>query len=279
LDSFKDIRNRFEKLAELPEESVDLIGGALLIARTGYPQVDEASYRQYLEALADRFKSTLDRDDQPLEMIRKLNRIIFDEEGFRGNRHDYFDPDNSFLNRVIDRKLGIPITLSLLYIVVGRSAGINLHGIALPGHFIAALFQPSGTILLDPFNKANILSEKECQTIAASRFDPTNKAPLADLTPAKPKGILVRMLRNLKAIYLHSNNDLKTFEMLHWILMLKPDAARERLERGLRYEAMGNSERAIIDFKQYLKLSPESENALEITSKIEQLKKQTSWMH
>jgi regulator of sirC expression with transglutaminase-like and TPR domain len=275
-DSFKDIRNRFERLAELPEESVDLVSGALLIARTSYPHVDETFYRQYLEGLVERFKSRLDQDDRPTAMLDKLNCIIFDEEGFRGNRRDYFDPDNSFLNRVIDRKLGIPITLSLLYIGVGQSAGMNLQGIALPGHFIAALLQPSQRILLDPFNKANILTEKECRKIAATQSDPLR---MTDLTPAKPKAILIRMLRNLKAIYFHSGNDLKTFEMLHWILILNPDAAKERLERGLRYEAMGHSDRAVNDFEAYLKLSPESENTLEIKSKIGQLRKQTSWIH
>jgi regulator of sirC expression with transglutaminase-like and TPR domain len=279
LDNFKDIRDRFEKLAKLPEDSVDLTSGALLIARTSYPQVDETTYRQYLEALAERLKSRLSRDDQPIAMLDKLNRVIFSEEGFRGNQGDYFDPDNSFLNRVIDRKLGIPITLSLLYIIVGRAAGMNLHGIALPGHFMAALFQPSETILLDPFNKAKILSDKEYQTIANSSSEHPDKVNRYDLTPAKPKDILVRMLRNLKAIYFHSNNDLKTFEMLHWILILKPNAAKERLERGLRYEAMGNGDRAINDFEQYLKLTPNLENTLEIETKIEQLKKQTTWIH
>jgi regulator of sirC expression with transglutaminase-like and TPR domain len=279
LDNFKEIRDRFERLAALPDESVDLVSGALLIARTRYPHVDEGYYRQYVEALADRFTSMLDRDDQPMEMIDKLNLIVFDEEGFRGNRHDYFDPENSCLNRVIDRKLGIPITLSLLYIAVGRLAGLNLHGIALPGHFIAALFHPSERILLDPFNKAKILSENDCQAIAGTRLDQHDPMHMLPLTPAHPKEILVRMLRNLKAIYSHSSNDLKTFEMLHWLLVLKPEAAKERLERGLRYEAMGNSDRAIEDLEQYLRLSPASENSLEIKSKIEQLKGQTTWIH
>jgi regulator of sirC expression with transglutaminase-like and TPR domain len=279
LDFFKDIGNQFEKLSEVPDESVDMVNGALLIARTTYRDLDEAFYRQYLAGLADRYRSSLNRIDPPMEMIAKLNRIIFEEEGFRGNSRDYFNPDNSFLNRVIDRRLGIPITLSLIYIEVGRSAGLDFQGIALPGHFIAALFYKSDRILLDPFNKAKILSEKDCQRIVGPRLDHNNFDALLTLTLAKPKEILIRMLRNLKAIYLHSNNELKTFEMLHWILSLKPDAVKERLERGLRYEAMGNSGRAIEDFQRYLELSPGMEDDYEIQSKIENLKKQNTWMH
>lgn len=279
MDNFKDIRNEFYRLARLSDESIDLRRGALLIARTNYPHLEEAVYHRYLADLADRFQSSLDKSDPPMEMIDKLNRIIFKEEGFRGNRQNYFDPDNGFLNRVIDRKLGIPITLSLIYMEVGRSAGLDLYGIALPGHFIVALFLESGRILLDPFNQAKVLSEKECQTIASNRLNLKDNSNMLDMTPATPREILIRMLRNLKAIYFHGNNDLKTFEMLHWILILKPDAVKERLERGLRYEAMGNNDRAITDLERYLELSSQVENTNEIESKIERLKKQTTWIH
>jgi regulator of sirC expression with transglutaminase-like and TPR domain len=279
LDIFKNIRDELLRIAKLPDESIDLIGAAMVIARTSYPHLDEAFYRQYLETLAKRVNASLNRSDQPMEMINKLNRILFDEEGFQGDQHSYFGPDNSFLNRVIDRKLGIPITLSLIYIEVGRLAGLNLAGIALPGHFIAALFSQSDRILLDPFNKAKVLSEKECQILVGRRLSQKDNVNVLHLTPAKPKEILIRMLRNLKAIYLHSNNDLKTFEMLNWILILNPDAAEERLERGLRYEALGNNDRAVKDFERYLELSIQSENTGEIQSKIERLKKQTTWIH
>jgi regulator of sirC expression with transglutaminase-like and TPR domain len=278
LDIYKDIRNDFYRLSELPDESINLIGEALMIARTRYPDLDAAFYHQYLEALANRFASSLNQADPQMEKIEKLNRILYSEENFRGNQYHYFDPDNSFINRVIDRKLGIPITLSLIYIEIGRLAGLNFYAIALPGHFIAALADGSDRILLDPFNKARILSEKDCQAIVGTRSNQQESVNLPNLTPAKPKEILTRMLRNLKAIYHHSNNELKTFEMLNWILILNPDAVKERLERGLRYEAMGNNDRALKDFERYLELSPEIEHA-EIKSKIEQLKKQTSWIH
>ena len=279
MDIFKDIRDELLRIAKLPDESIDLFSAAMVIARTGYPHLDEAFYRQYLKTLANRFKSSLKRSDQPMEMINKLNQVVFNEEGFQGNQHSYFDPDNSFLNRVIDRKLGIPITLSLIYIEVGRLAGLNLAGVALPRHFIAALFSQSDRIFLDPFNKAKVLSEKECQIIASSGLSQKDNVNVLRLTPAKPKEILIRMLRNLKAIYVHSNNDLKTFEMLNWILILNPDAAKERLERGLRYETMGNNDRAVVDFERYLELSFNSENTSEIKSKIERLKQQTTWIH
>ena len=279
LDSLESIRNKFFTLAELPDEEIDLIGAALLIARTTYPRLDETVYRQYLKDLTGRLQSQLNKADRPVVMIEKLNRILFEEEGFQGNRHNYFDPDNSFINRVMDRKLGIPITLSLIYTQVGRGAGINLFGLPLPGHFITVLFYESGRIFIDPFNRGKILSEEECRIMVRGRLGDKEAFDTHRLPPARPKEILIRMLRNLKAIYLHANNDMKAFEMLHWILNLDPDAADELRERGMMYEALGNTDRAVKDFERYLELSPGVETERVIGSKIQRLKKQTTWIH
>lgn len=279
MDILEAIRNQFFAITELPEEEIDLIDAALLIARTTYPRLDKKVYQQYLNDLTDRLRSRLDKADRPVAMIEKLNRILFEEEQFQGNRRNYFDPDNSFINRVIDRKLGIPITLSLLYTRVGREAGLNLCEIPLPGHFIAAVSYESGRIFIDPFNRGEILSEEECQIMVRDRLGDKEAFDTRRLLPARPKEILIRMLRNLKAIYSHTNNDMKAFEMLHWILNLDPDAANELRLRGMMYEALGNTDRAVKDFERYLELSPAVENNRMIRSKIEKLKKRTTWIH
>jgi len=279
LDTLETIRKKFSSLAELPDEEIDLIGAVLLIARTTYPRLDETVYRRYLSELTGRLRSRLNEADRPVAMIEKLNRILFVEEGFHGNRHNYFDPDNSFINRVVDRKLGIPITLSFIYTQVGRGAGLNLFGLPLPGHFITVLFYESGRLFIDPFNQGDILSEEECRIMVKGRLGEKKAFDTRWLIPAKPEEILIRMLRNLKAIYLDVGNDMKAFEMLHWILALDPDAADALQERGLLYEALGNNDRAIKDFERYLKLSPGVETESVIESKIEKLKKQTTWLH
>ena len=279
LDMLEAIRNKFFTFAELPDEEIDLIGAALLIARTTYPRLDETVYLQYLSELTERLQSQLNKADRPVAMIEKLNRILFEEEGFHGNRHNYFDPDNSFINRVMDRKLGIPITLSLIYTEVGQGAGLNLYGIPLPGHFITALFYESGRLFIDPFNQGDILSEEECRIMVRGRLGDKEAFDTRRLTPARPKEILIRMLRNLKAIYLHANNDMKAFEMLHWILTIDPDATVELRERGLLYEALENTDQAVKDFERYLELSPGVETERVIGSKIKRLKKQTTRIH
>ena len=279
MDTLETIRKKFSSLAELPDEEIDLVGAALLIARVSYPRLDEAVYRQYLSELTGRLRSRLNETDRPVAMIEKLNRILFEEEGFRGNRHNYFDPDNSFINRVVDRKLGIPITLSLIYTEVGKKAGMNLSGIALPVHFITALFHESGRTLIDPFKQGEILSEEECRTMVRRRLGEESAFDTRQLSPARPKEILIRMLRNLKAIYLQTHNDMKAFQMLHWILTLDPGSKAELRERGLLYEALGNTDRAAEDLERYIALSPGPETERIIGSKIEMLKKKSTRLH
>lgn len=279
LEILEEVRSQFFAFAELPDEEVDLISAVLLIAQTTYPRLDKTVYLQYLSELTERFQSQLKKGDRTVAMIEKLNRILFEEEGFHGNRHNYFNPDNSFINRVIDRKLGIPITLSLIYTEVGQGAGLNLHGIPLPGHFITAVSYESGRLFIDPFNQGEILSEKECRIMVTDRLGDKETFDTRRLIPAKPKEILIRLLRNLKAIYLHANNNMKAFEMLHWILTLDPDATVELLERGLLYEVLGNTDQAVKDFQRYVELSPRGETERAIGSKIETLKKKSTWLH
>lgn len=279
MDIFEDIRNEFDQLAGLPNEEIDTVGAAFLIARTAYPNLDETGYRRSLAVMSKKLRSRLYPGDHPAEAIEKLNRILFEQEGFDGSRHDYYEPDNSYLNRVMDRKRGIPITLSLIYTEVGRLAGLNLHGVGMPGHFITALQHETGRILIDPFNQGNILSEEKCREMVKDRLSGRSVLKEQWLNPAKPREVIARMLRNLKAIYLHTNNNRKAFEMLHWLLILNPDAHRERVERGMLYEAMGNTDRAVLDFERYLELAPNAADADQIQSRIQKLKSIPTSIH
>jgi regulator of sirC expression with transglutaminase-like and TPR domain len=279
LDIFGINRKAFERLAKSPDEQIDTVGAAFVIARTAYPDLDESGYRHALQSMAERLRSDLHPGDHPVEQIEKLNRILFKQEKFKGNRHNYYEPDNSYLNRVMDRKTGIPITLSLIYTEVSRLAGLNIYGIGMPGHFIAALHHETGRILIDPFNKGDILSEETCRKMVGDRLGPRAAFQARWLKPVTSKEIVMRMLRNLKAIYLYLENNAKAFEMLHWLLILDPDAPKERLERGLQYEAMGNTDRAVRDFERYLELRPDAADYGLIRSRIENLKTKTTWVH
>ncbi|MEJ2660247.1 MAG: transglutaminase-like domain-containing protein [Desulfobacteraceae bacterium] len=273
------IRRQFADLVEKPEDDIELVEAALLIARTAFPDLSVSDCTEFLNRWAERLRKSLGDSPSAGDILIHLNRILFDEEGFRGNRQNYYDPQNSFLNRVLERKLGIPISLSLIYSEVGRRAGFPVHGIALPGHFIVGLLHASGTLFIDPFNRGEILTEKECQQRIEARYGRPAALDKGWKTPATKKEILRRVLRNLKAIYRHLNQDLQSFEMIQWILAVDPDAPAELKERGLLYEAMGNDAFAVRDLERYLEVDPTSDDNDLIAQKIELLRQSQRRTH
>jgi regulator of sirC expression with transglutaminase-like and TPR domain len=273
------IRDQFARLVEGPEDKIDLVNAALLIACTAFPDLISFRYTDCLDQWADRLQKSLGSLSSAGEILSSLNRILFDEEGFQGDVHNYYDPQNSFLNRVLERKLGIPITLSIVYSEVGRRAGLPVYGIALPGHFITGLFHASGTLYIDPYNRGEALAESECREMILARYGQKAALDTGWTMPAGKKTILKRMLRNLKVIFRQLRQELQSFEMLQWILTVDPDAPEELKERGLIYEAMGNSAFAIRDMERYLELSPTSEDNELITLKINQLRHVQRWVH
>jgi regulator of sirC expression with transglutaminase-like and TPR domain len=273
------IRGQFADVAKRPDDQIDLVEAALLIARTAFPDLVSSQCVERLDRWADRLRSRLDASPSAGEILSNLNRILFDEAGFQGNQENYYDPQNSFLNRVLERRLGIPITLSLVYSEVGRRAGFPVHGIALPGHFLVGLLHESGTLYVDPFNRGEVLTEKECCDRVEAGFGPEAAADAGWKVPAGKKMILKRMLRNLKGIYRQLNQEQQVFEMLQWILALNPESADELKQRGLLYEAMGNNASAVKDLERYLEIAPAAPDREMIEAKIKLLQSQKGWLH
>lgn len=273
------IRDQFAQLVKRPEDRIELVEAALLIARTAYPDIKSSDYTRLLDTWGGRLRKQTDPYSSAGDVLRLLNRMMFAEEGFKGDADNYYDPQNSFLNRVLERKKGIPITLSLVYSEVGCLAGFPVHGIALPGHFIVGLFHEAGTLYIDPFNQGEVLAERECRKMIEVRFGREAAGDASWSNPAGKKTILKRMLRNLKAIYHHSGHDLQALEMIQWILAIDPDAPAELKQRGLLYEAMGNFASAVQDFEHYLKVAPTSEDEQIIKRKITLLDDSRRKMH
>lgn len=273
-DQTESLRLDFRKEVDRPERHIDLVSAALTIARLAYPLLDTSRYRRYFDELGQRFQTDVKEEGLGAgTIIDRLNRLLFEEEGFRGNYQNYFDPDNSFLNQVLDRKIGIPITLSLVYMETGKRAGLNLRGIPLPGRFIVGLFHAAGRLYIDVFNRGEILTEQECRQRAGND-------PVADcLVPAENKAILKRLLRNLRAIYQYRNQNLLTLELLQWILILDPESADDLKQRGLLYEAIGNRGQALVDLSRYLTLVPHATDRNTIERKINELRIRPGWLH
>jgi regulator of sirC expression with transglutaminase-like and TPR domain len=279
VDALDRIRQQFAELGNKADDEIDLAGAALLVAKLAYPKMAEAEYVERLDEMGGRLRRRIRNETAPVKKLGELNRLLFEEEKFRGNTENFYDPDNSFLNRVLDRKTGLPITLSLVQMEVGKRAGMNIRGIGMPGHFITAYYYGPGRIFTDAFNRGEILTEQECEQRIAERVGPGVENAEWFLRPVTSREFLVRMLRNLKGIAAHIGDDLLAFQLIHWILTLLPDSPDELRERGYLYEIMGNADMATADLVHYLEIFPDAPDADEIVEKINALKVQPTQMH
>jgi regulator of sirC expression with transglutaminase-like and TPR domain len=253
----------------IEDERIDMGRAALAIARTEYPDLDADSYLARLQGLAQRVRNRLPRNPAPAETIAGLNTVLFKEEQFRGNVADYYDPRNSFFNEVLDRKLGIPITLALLYEEVARRIGLPLFGVGMPGHFLLKHYDvDGGQVILDPFHGGTLLTMQECQQRLDQIYSGQMDLQSEFLSSVSRRRWLTRMLNNLKTIYLSGRNFRKALLMADLILAIYPRSPEDVKQRAaLRYN-LGDMRNALLDFEDYLKMLPEASDADDIRAVI-----------
>ena len=206
-----------------------------------------------------------------IEKIQLLSHFLFEQKGFEGNREEYADPRNSFLNQVIDRRRGIPITLSLIYLEVGRRLGLNLYGVGFPTHFLVKAVDERGELIIDPFYDGAILTLEEIRARLTQVYGQPVEVSPAHLKPVGARHILVRMLRNLKAVYLKGGDSTRALSALDRILLLDPRSLEELMERGALYESLECFKAALDDFQSFLSQAPEhtaSETAREAVLRL-----------
>jgi regulator of sirC expression with transglutaminase-like and TPR domain len=265
---------RWKEIVAGPEEEIDLAEAALLIAAPEYPGLDVPTYLRRLDETAAMLKRRLRGDISPAENVIALNHFFFDELGFRGDTVDYYDPRNSFLNEVLDRRLGIPITLSLVYVEFGRRVGLSMHGVAFPGHFLVKCNMRDGVMVLDPYARGVSLSLDDLrQRLGALRGGaaPAPEMVRQMLAAAGKKGILARMLRNLKGIYLERRDFIRALAATNRIIMLEPRAAEEYRDRAAIYHDLECFRAALSDFRNYLMLKPGADDAPVVRRKVVEL--------
>jgi regulator of sirC expression with transglutaminase-like and TPR domain len=233
------IRQLFTDAVSGPENRLDLGRAALFIAGEAYPGLDILRYVAKLEAMAAAVRPGVTTTNAPILKIEHLNTYLFEERGFRGNTQEYYDPRNSFLNDVIDRQLGIPITLSVVYIEVGRRVGMPLQGVGMPGHFIMKYADPEEDIYIDPFNKGHILSREACEELLHDVYGEPVPFQETFLAPVSKKQILSRILMNLKAIYIHTKDYLKALSVVERQLIIQPDTEQEVKDRAALRHLIG----------------------------------------
>jgi regulator of sirC expression with transglutaminase-like and TPR domain len=232
-------RQLFTEMMQGPENHIDLARAALLIASEEYPGLDILRYVAKLEAMAAAVRAHTPDTEEPLSRIEQLNLYMFEERGFRGNSQEYYDPRNSFLNEVIDRQLGIPVTISVVYMEVARRVGLPLQGVGMPGHFIVKYTGPEGDFYLDPFNKGRILSREACEELVQQIYGEPVPFQETFLAPVTKKQIIARILSNLKGIYIQRKQYLKALSVVERLLLIDADAAQELKDRAALRNLIG----------------------------------------
>jgi len=250
-------------LASLGDDELPLLDTALLIARDEYPDLDHREYSAELDSYVDALRPQLDRDIDLPARLTAINRYLFEDLGFAGNHNQYDDPRNSYLNQVLDRKLGIPISLAVIQIELTRRLGLPLDGISFPGHFLVRLPVDDGILVMDPFNKGRPVSAEELKERASPHLGgqpPDDHQLLEILAPATHRMILARMLRNLKGLYLEASDWERVARSADRLLKLSPDTAEALRDRGLAYRELGHVRGAREDLSRYLQLQPNAED-------------------
>jgi regulator of sirC expression with transglutaminase-like and TPR domain len=250
------------------EPDTGVAEAALVIARVEYPRLDAPRYLSRLDEMGEAARRRIEQhaadstNRGALAAIAALNAYLFDEERFVGNREKYEDPRNSCLNEVLERRTGIPITLSLLYMEVARRAGLQIDGINFPGHFLVrcpdATAMSSGTII-DPFHRGALLSEHDCRMLLQRHVGSEVAFDSSLLAPATRPQIIVRMLLNLKRIYVHMRSFPQARQVTEMLLALSPSALSELRDRGLLAYHLNDLSGALRDLQTYLKLSSMSD--------------------
>ena len=282
----------FAELMSQPESALRLDRAALELARIEYPDLDVDAYLERLDALAARVAAQLeglppaspdqaadaepDLPDLP-DVVHALNAVLFEEAGLRGNTDDYANPRNSFLNDVLDSGLGIPITLSVVYMEVARRIGLRLEGVSFPGHFLVMSDYGDGVVVIDTFFGGITLSEE--QMLGRIRHVlgedlPAHRYLAQFLVPAGKRETLVRMLRNLKGAYVGAEQPDKAITVIDRLLLLVPDEADELRDRGELYRQIDCFRPALADLQHYLTLAPDAVDAEVVRAHVVRLREQ-----
>jgi regulator of sirC expression with transglutaminase-like and TPR domain len=273
------LREDFAALAAAGERT-DLARAALAIARIAYPDLDPAPYLRQLDDLAAAVRPRLYPQASPEAAVTELAGYLFGECGFRGNQEEYYDPRNSYLNDVLERRTGIPITLSVVLIETGARLGLGIEGVGFPGHFLVRVAGSRGPLLLDPFFGGRPIGEHEL--LARYRAFVGSNAPALPpdaLATTGTPAILTRMLRNLLRAYLDQKDHALALAAADLLLVLVPDSADEVRVRGLLYEHLECFGAALSDFRRYLELAPEAPDAERIRERVARLVRIAAAVH
>lgn len=281
------MRDRFSlpewnSLASLDDDTLPLLSTALLIARDEYPSLDADLYDTLLQEHAESLRGEIDAIDAWPVKMAAINRHLFEELGYSGDSDEYYDPRNSYLNQVFERRRGNPISLALVQMEVARRLGVPLDGVSFPGHFLVRLPVDDGLLVMDPFNRGRPLDVDELRERAKPHLGgelPDDGALLHILNPASHRAILVRVLRNLHGVYADADDWERAARSADRILKLSPDQPEALRDRGLAYVQLGHRGGARHDLARYVQQNPQAPDMASMREQLVELNTGLSRMH
>ena len=270
-------RRHFAELIARAE--IPLAEAALAIAEEEYPGLPAGDYLRRIDELAARAEARRGERRGAADALRAVRQTLFDEAGFRGNEAHYYDPRNSFLNEVLDRRLGIPISLSIVFLAVARRLGLAVEGVAFPGHFMVKHRAGNRELFLDPYRGGEVLSAEDCEARYRAMTQGKGTFEARFLEAASARQILGRMLHNLKKIYAEAGDDVRTLWVIDRLLLLFPDNVAERRDRGLVSARLGAKEPALADLEAYLAAAPGAADAGQVREIAQALRQRHTYLN
>jgi regulator of sirC expression with transglutaminase-like and TPR domain len=256
-----DWRRAFARSVQVGRPSIALDQAALLIAAEERPELDVAHYLRRLDEFAEEVRTELGDELDPYLIVGALNRILFKRLGFRGNSDDYLEPANSYLDQVIDRRLGIPITLSIVYMEVARRLGLPVVGVSFPGHFLVSYRAADEKLFIDCFRGGEIVLRRHCQPRLDEMFGGKLRFRPEFLDPCPPRAVVARLLSNLKTIHWRRNDYRRALGVSERLILVNPSAPEEYRDRGVLRAHLNDFAAAVPDLEHYLALAPEAPDA------------------
>ena len=272
-------RKTFHQLVTLPDAAVPLAEAALMIACEEYPQLELSPYLELLDQIAEDAQQRCNLSDPPMDTVQNINHVLFETYAFRGNNDDYYDPRNSFFNDVLDRRVGIPITLSAVYIEVARRLNFRIAGVGMPGHFLVKYSDRRDEFFIDPYNRGEILTHDDCKQRLLAMYGDAFEFQDRFLGRATTRQILWRMLNNLKDIYVKGHAIDKCLSIVDMMLMVDSEDLIQFRDRGLLRMQLRQFDGAGRDLQHYLKHSPAAEDREEIENHVKELKRIRAMMN
>ncbi len=275
MTAFEETLDRFRLAVAGPAESVPVVRAALLVAQAEYPGLDVIDYERQIAGLGERLEARIHPSADVRSQITELHRLLFADYWFRGNEEEYGDARNLYLNEVIDRRLGIPVTLAIVYTALCARAAMRASIIGLPGHVITRIDGAEGAILTDPYRGGAELTEEECRRLVRDVYG--RRSPFREhfLNAITPRQVIQRLIHNLKAGYLQQGDEERAARMMELLLAMYPWDLDEVRDRGMLRERIGDYPLALEDLEIYVRYRSDARDIQTVTEAVRSLRRHT----